>query len=101
MQHNTNPPSNTELQRIAKSPAYEAGFADGQSSNHDPSKVRVDGWAKDTIDARGAVEFGRHVGLSEAEVERRGEAWKKACADYNRGFVDGITYARTNKDAPR
>lgn len=87
-------PNTTELQRIAKNPAYEAGFGDGQSWNHEPTHVRVDGWAEDTIRARGALEFGRHVGLSETDVEQRGEAWKKACADYNRGCVDGLTYAR-------
>lgn len=93
-------PDNSELQHTAKSPAYEAGFGDGQSWNHEPTSVRVDGWAEDTIRARGALEFGRLVGLSAAEVEQRGEAWKKACADYDRGCVDGLTYARLNKPAP-
>lgn len=101
MQHNTNSPDNSELQHVAQSTAYQAGFADGQSWNNEPSQVRVDGWAEDSIKARGESEFGRHVGLSEAEVQQRGEAWKEACADYNRGCVDGVTYARTNKQTPR
>ncbi len=87
-------PDNSELQHVAKSPAYESGFADGQSWNYEPTKVRVDGWAEDTIKARGAQAFGRHVGLSMKDVEERGRAWTKACADYNRGCVDGVTYAR-------
>jgi hypothetical protein len=96
-----NRPDNSELQHVARSTAYQAGFADGQSWNYEPSTVRVDGWVEDTINARGDVEFGRHVGLSETDVKRRGEAWHTACADYNRGCVDGVTYARTNKQRPR
>lgn len=88
-------PNSTELQHVAKSPAYEAGFTDGQSWNYAPEEVRVEGWAKGTIAARGEREFGLHVGLSEEQIAQRGEAWKQACEDYDRGCVDGITYARS------
>jgi hypothetical protein len=88
-------PNTAELQRVAKSPAYQAGFADGQAWNYEPEDVQVDGWDRDTINAIGAREFGRHIGISEAEVDKRSEAWVKACAEYNRGCVDGVTYARS------
>lgn len=90
-------PNTTELQRITQSAAHAAGFADGQSWDYDLEAVRVDGWAEDTLKARGAREFGRHIGLSDAEVEERGEAWSAACAEYNRGCVDGVTAARTER----
>ncbi len=87
-------PDNTELQHIAKSPAYAAGFADGQAWSYEPAAVRIEGWVEDTIHARGARAFGHHVGLSDSEIDQRGDAWSNACADYSRGCVDGVTYAR-------
>jgi hypothetical protein len=87
-------PDNRELQHVAKSPAYQAGFADGQAWNYEPAEVRVDGWDEDTIKARGERAFGHHIGLSDPEIDQRGEVWADACADYNRGCVDGVTYAR-------
>lgn len=89
----TQPNSTAELQRVAKSPAYQAGFADGQAWNYEPEDVHVDGWDRDMIRAIGEREFAQRIGVEAAD---RGSAtWSRACAEYNRGCVDGVTYARS------
>ena len=81
---------------MTNSKAYQAGFADGQQWDYDAPEVQRDGWDDATISALGSIAFGRHVGLTAAETEDRGEAWRKACADYNRGCVDGVNHMRSD-----
>jgi len=74
--------------------AYEVGYEDGQQWDYDSATVQPEGWDEATINAIGSTKFGERLGLSAIDIEERGDAWSKACNDYNRGCVAGVTYMR-------
>jgi hypothetical protein len=79
--------------------AFDAGFGDGLEWDYTPAEIQSDEWDTATINALGALRFGRHIGLSDQETAARESAWSEACEAYNRGCVAGVQSRRESEAA--